>query len=66
MYPKFNALKQQNPSLKTLLAVGGWKHETTNSPFSKMVKTAATRKAFIDSVRDILCQLRTNFSEEAV
>ncbi|CAH3021186.1 unnamed protein product, partial [Porites evermanni] len=37
LYPRFNALKQKNPTLKTLLAVGGWNHENANSPFSKMV-----------------------------
>ena len=44
LYPRFNALKQKNPGLRTLLAVGGWNHENANSPFSKMVKTAASRK----------------------
>lgn len=43
LYPRFNALKQKNPNLKTLLAVGGWNHENANSPFSKMVRTAASR-----------------------
>ena len=43
LYPRFNALKKKNPELKTLLAVGGWNHENHNSPFSKMVKTAASR-----------------------
>ena len=46
LYPRFNALKQKNPELRTLLAVGGWNHENANSPFSKMVKTAASRKVF--------------------
>ena len=51
MYVKFNDLKKQNPALKTLLAVGGWNHESGDvSPFSRMVSTAANRKAFIESV----------------
>ena len=49
MYVRFNDLKKKNTELKTLLAVGGWNHENTNSPFSKMVRTAASRKVFIDS-----------------
>ena len=49
LYARFNNLKQRNPELRTLLAVGGWNHENFNSPFSKMVKTAASRKTFIDS-----------------
>lgn len=44
LYPRFNALKNKNPELWTLLAVGGWNHENFDSPFSKMVKTQATRK----------------------
>ena len=52
MYVRFNNLKENNPELKTLLAVGGWNHESgTESPFSRMVRTIATRKVFIDSVK---------------
>ncbi|KAL9987524.1 hypothetical protein ACROYT_G001848 [Oculina patagonica] len=54
LYPRFNALKQKNPELKTLLAVGGWNHENQDSPFSKMVSTAASRKVFIDSAIEML------------
>ena len=50
LYARFNALKQKNPHLKTLLAVGGWKHEGgAVSPFSRMVSSPANRKTFIDS-----------------
>ena len=27
MYPRMMALKEKNPDLKILLAVGGWNHE---------------------------------------
>ncbi|KAK3739098.1 hypothetical protein QZH41_018242, partial [Actinostola sp. cb2023] len=54
LYPRFNNLKKKNPALKTLLAVGGWNHENRNSPFSRMVKTPATRKVFIDSTIQML------------
>ncbi|KAL9987523.1 hypothetical protein ACROYT_G001847 [Oculina patagonica] len=54
LYSRFNALKQKNPQLKTLLAVGGWNHENANSPFSKMVRTAASRKVFIDSAIEMM------------
>ena len=47
LYPRFNALKKKNAGLRTLLAVGGWNHENHNSPFSKMVKTAASRKVIL-------------------
>ena len=51
MYVRFNNLKQQNPELKTLLAIGGWNHEGGSiSPFSRMVSTEANRNVFIDSV----------------
>ena len=42
-------LLQQNPDLKTLLAVGGWNHENGVGKFSPMVRTAQNRKIFIDS-----------------
>ncbi|XP_068718578.1 chitinase-3-like protein 1 [Montipora capricornis] len=59
MYVKFNDLKKQNPALKTLLAVGGWNHESGDvSPFSRMVSTAANRKAFIESVISFLKQYK--------
>lgn len=43
-------MKQKNPALKTLLAIGGWNHENgQTSKFSQMVATAQKRKIFIDS-----------------
>ena len=53
LYPRFNALKQKNPELKTLLAVGGWNHENANSPFSKMVRNAASRKVLYHFLNNI-------------
>lgn len=45
LYPRFQSLKKKNPKLKTLLAVGGWSHESSEdcSPFSAMVKENETR-----------------------
>ncbi|XP_069560469.1 acidic mammalian chitinase-like [Brachyistius frenatus] len=47
LYKSFNGLKQRNPNLKTLLAVGGWNFGTQK--FTKMVSTQANRNAFIQS-----------------
>ncbi|RUS82184.1 hypothetical protein EGW08_010066, partial [Elysia chlorotica] len=47
MYTKFNNLKNVNPNLKTMLAVGGWNMGT--APFTQMVSTAANRQEFIQS-----------------
>jgi len=47
MYQRVINLKQQNPSLKFLLAVGGWNHNSM--PFSSMVRDERKRKAFIDN-----------------
>ncbi|XP_065923216.1 chitotriosidase-1 [Magallana gigas] len=44
MYERFQSLKQQNPSLKTLLAVGGW--NMGSAPFTRMVATDASRREF--------------------
>ena len=51
LYGEVDKLKQKNPDLKTLLAVGGWSHEGGSvSPFSRMVSSARNRKTFIESV----------------
>ena len=51
LYGEVDKLKQKNPDLKTLLAVGGWSHESgAVSPFSRMVSSAGNRKTFIESV----------------
>ncbi|XP_062312131.1 chitinase, acidic.2 [Osmerus eperlanus] len=47
LYQAFNALKQRNPHLKTLLAVGGWNFGSTQ--FSIMVSNTANRQKFIQS-----------------
>ncbi|KAK6472078.1 acidic mammalian chitinase-like [Huso huso] len=52
LYGEFNALKNQNGNLKTLLSVGGWNFGS--SGFSAMVASSGTRKIFIDSVIDFL------------
>lgn len=44
MYERINALKKQNPKLKTLLAVGGW--NMGSAPFTSMVATAESRRQF--------------------
>ncbi|XP_040916321.1 chitotriosidase-1-like [Toxotes jaculatrix] len=47
LYKSFNGLKQRNPNLKTLLAVGGWNFGTQK--FTAMVSTQANRNTFIQS-----------------
>uniref|UniRef100_A0A3B4DSV0 chitinase n=1 Tax=Pygocentrus nattereri TaxID=42514 RepID=A0A3B4DSV0_PYGNA len=47
LYQAFNALKNRNPTLKTLLAVGGWNFGSNQ--FSIMVSNAANRQKFIQS-----------------
>uniref|UniRef100_A0A8D0GUL5 Acidic mammalian chitinase n=1 Tax=Sphenodon punctatus TaxID=8508 RepID=A0A8D0GUL5_SPHPU len=48
LFPQFQALKQSNSALVTVLAIGGWNFGTQK--FTTMVSTAANRKTFIDSV----------------
>ncbi|XP_001641806.3 acidic mammalian chitinase [Nematostella vectensis] len=51
LYKEINDLKLKNPSLKTLLAVGGWSHESGPvSPFSQMVASKSNRTMFISSL----------------
>ncbi|XP_076840029.1 acidic mammalian chitinase-like isoform X2 [Brachyhypopomus gauderio] len=47
LYQSFNGLKQINPKLKTLLAVGGWNFGTAQ--FTTMVSTPENRQTFIQS-----------------
>ncbi|NP_956740.1 chitinase, acidic.4 precursor [Danio rerio] len=47
LYQSFNALKQSNPNLKTLLAVGTLNLGSTQ--FSRMVSTPQKRQTFIES-----------------
>lgn len=44
-------LKEQNPSLKTLISVGGW---TWSNRFSDVAATAETREVFADSAVDFI------------
>ena len=48
MYKRFNNLKNTNPTLKTLLSVGGWKFGSQK--FSNMVSKRGKREVFINSV----------------
>ncbi|VDH99458.1 chitinase [Mytilus galloprovincialis] len=52
MYERFNNLKLSNPSLKTLLAVGGWNFGS--KPFSDMASQPSRRSIFINSTIEFL------------
>jgi chitinase len=52
---KLNALKQTNPNLKTLIAVGGW---SWSGRFSDAALTQETRTTFADSCVDFIVKYR--------
>ncbi|MEE6508382.1 hypothetical protein FKM82_020867 [Ascaphus truei] len=52
LYQQINALKQQNPQLLTLLAIGGWTFGTQK--FTAMASSPTNRKIFIDDVIEYL------------
>ena len=58
MYSQFTALKQRNPSLKTVIAVGGWafNDRPTQHRFSQTAATASSRATFVESVIVFLSQ----------
>lgn len=51
-YERFQNIKVLNPSLKTLLGVGGW--TTGSAPFSQMATTTESRAQFAQSAVDYL------------
>lgn len=54
MYKKIVALKQQNPDLKVMLAVGGWNHPA--APFTQIVSNEASQKEFVENSYKFLKQ----------
>lgn len=50
-YTNFVALKSQNPSLKTMISVGGWTDSTDGTnKYSKMAASATNINTFVSSV----------------
>lgn len=47
MYERTMALKNQNPSLKIMIAVGGW--NAGSGPFSTMVSNPGVRRNFVNN-----------------
>ena len=54
MYKQITALKEKNPDLKVMLAVGGWNHGS--QPFTQMVATEASRTQFVENSYNFLKQ----------
>ena len=54
MYRQIIALKQQNPDLKVMLAVGGWNHPAAS--FTQMVSTEQSQKEFVENSYNFLKQ----------
>ncbi|KAF6809274.1 glycosyl hydrolases family 18 protein [Colletotrichum plurivorum] len=53
LFSEFTNLKKKNPSLKVVIAIGGWAFNDpgpTQKVFSNMVSSAGSRKTFIDNL----------------
>ncbi len=57
-YSKFNAMKQQNPGLKTMIAIGGWTDSQTDGTgpgkYSQLVSDPQKIDTFVNSVMTFL------------
>lgn len=51
-FQRFNNLKHKNPTLKTLIAIGGWNEGSTK--YSQMASNPSSRKRFVNSCIDFL------------
>ena len=57
LYPAIQKLKETNPDLKVLLAVGGWNEDRKGKKrFSKMVQRSDLRSTFINNTVSFLRQ----------
>ena len=54
MYKQIVALKEKNPDLKVMLAVGGWNHPA--APFTQVVSTEKAQKEFVENSYNFLKQ----------
>ena len=55
-YKKFTDLKSQNPSLKTMLAFGGWGDSNINDKYSQLVSSSQNIETFVLSVVQLLVE----------
>ena len=53
-YAKFTSLKNKNPGLKTMLAVGGWVDSNINDKYSQLVASRANIDKFVGSTVRLL------------
>lgn len=58
MYKRFNGLRNENPHLKTMIAIGGW--DDGSVKYSKMAMNNDSRKEFVESVIEFLKEHKFN------
>lgn len=54
-YSRITALKETNPSLVVMLAVGGWT-DSLGDTYSRLVSSPSSRKVFVAQATDFLIQ----------
>lgn len=52
MYLRLHSLKQMNPSIKLLIAVGGW--SAGSESFNNILTNESTRRRFIENTKEFL------------
>lgn len=58
-YSKFVALKQRNPKLKTLIALGGWNDSAFSNKYSELVSSPTLMQNFVTKAVQFVKQVKS-------
>lgn len=62
-YQKFTALKQRNPNLKTLIALGGWNDSAFTTQYSELVSDPVKMRNFVSKAVAFVRQVKAKIKQ---